>query len=129
MSIELTNQLPLMQLHIVLPSLTTMQTVLTRLGKISSTVTISANRSGHLRMGIESDQANVTTEWSNLRHPEFNQDETSATPVPSNLDPVEYYSVSLNAKSLAKFLSSRAIASTAIACECLQHSICGVSAC
>ena len=73
-------------------------------------------------MGVEVDQATVTTEWLGLRHPEFltaEDDAASTTPAAAK-DPNEFCSVKLDAKSLSKFLMSRAIAGTAIACEYIQ---------
>jgi len=107
-------------LHIVLPPLATVQTILSRLSKISSTIYISANLSGHMRLRAESDLANVQTEWSDLKHP--NLQESSSTPASSaanrERDPAQYYEVALDAKSLNKFLTSKVIASTAIASVC-----------
>jgi len=108
-------------LHIVLPPLTALTTVLARLSKISTTVTLSANRSGVLRMGVESDQAKVTVEWRDLRHPEFLSSDDPAqrpTPTPQRGDAEEFFTCSLDVKSLSKFLTSRAIAGTAIASIC-----------
>lgn len=93
-----------------------------RLQKISSTIILSANKAGSFRMGVEVDQATVTTEWRGLRHPEFlpaEDDAASTTPAAAK-DPNEFCSVKLDAKSLSKFLMSRAIAGTAIACEYIQ---------
>jgi HUS1 checkpoint protein len=53
-----------------------MRTVAERMKTISDTVVLSANLSGKLRMRIESDLANVETQWDNLRHPELGKDLT-----------------------------------------------------
>ena len=58
--------------HIMLPLPSElMRGVVERMKNIDSLITISANLQGVFRLRVESDLANVETEWRNLKHPEI----------------------------------------------------------
>lgn len=59
------------QVHIILPSLLSIKTVIDRMKSISGDVIFSANLSGEMRLRVQSDAASVETEWRDLRHPEL----------------------------------------------------------
>ncbi|KAI5477604.1 HUS1 checkpoint protein [Pseudohyphozyma bogoriensis] len=105
------------QVNILLPPLSSLRTVSERLKTISSSITISANWRGEFRLRAESDDANVQTEWRGLKHPTPPEDEASQDP-PS---PSAFHSVTVDARSLLKFLGAYTIATTTIACICEDH--------
>lgn len=59
------------QVHIILPPLDQIKKVIDRMKSISNDVVFSANLSGEMHLRVESDAANVETEWRDLRHPEL----------------------------------------------------------
>ncbi|GAA5985845.1 hypothetical protein JCM11641_005318 [Rhodosporidiobolus odoratus] len=101
---------------LLLPSLQILRTVVERLKTISPLITISANNGGELRLRAESDEAKVETEWRGLKRPNTGEEET-----PPTEDPSTFFSVTVDAKNLLKFLASYSIATTTIACLCSSH--------
>lgn len=93
-----------------------MRGVADRMKSLGSVITLSSNRRGILRMRVESELANVQTEWRNLTHPDAaaaqasNQDESE-----EDLD--QFHDVSLEAKHFIKLLSALANGSHTICCR------------
>lgn len=110
---------PAPDVNILLPPLQSLLKVAERLKTVSPIITVSANWRGEFRLKAESDNANVETEWRGLKHPSPPEDDPTASQPPP--DPEEFHSVSVDAKSLLKFLGSYGIAHTTIACICADH--------
>ncbi|BGP17888.1 hypothetical protein JCM10213_000966 [Rhodosporidiobolus nylandii] len=107
---------PAPEVVLLLPPLSVLRTVAERLKTVSSLITLSANNRGELRLRAESDEAKVETEWRGLKRPNTGDDEPAPTASPS-----AFFSVTLDARNLLKFLGSYSIASTTIACLCQSH--------
>ncbi|GAA5917537.1 hypothetical protein JCM6882_001722 [Rhodosporidiobolus microsporus] len=102
---------------LLLPELKVLRTVAERLKTISGYITLTANNRGELRMRAEADEAKVETEWRGLKKPHGGDDELST----GDTDPSAFFSVTLDARSLLKFLASYSIATHTIGCLCHAH--------
>jgi HUS1 checkpoint protein len=58
------------QVHIILPPLQKVRTVVDRMRSLSDVVGISANRTGQLKLSIQTQRIKADTVWSNLTNPE-----------------------------------------------------------
>lgn len=105
----------LQQVHIILPPLSSLLHTATQMGKISNTIHLSANRNGQLSLRVESDTANVQTDWRGLTNPDL---DAANTQPDSQSDEMKFESVALEQKSFVKFLSSHVIANTTVASIC-----------
>jgi HUS1 checkpoint protein len=61
----------LQKIHVILPPLVKIRTIVDRMKGMADILTFQANYSGCMRLGIKSDQANVETEWKELAVPEM----------------------------------------------------------
>ncbi|GJN90449.1 hypothetical protein Rhopal_003460-T1 [Rhodotorula paludigena] len=105
------------QVILLLPPLQLLRTVVERLKTVSPYLTLSANNAGELRIRAEADEANVETEWRGLKKPSMGAEDVAA----QHEDPRQFFSVTLEAKSLLKFLASYTVATTSIFCLCASH--------
>ncbi|GAA6023942.1 hypothetical protein JCM8202_001300 [Rhodotorula sphaerocarpa] len=108
---------PAPEVIITLPDLQQIRTVVERLKTVSPFVTVSANNQGELRLRAEADEANVETEWRGLKRPRGQGDELASQVE----DASQFFGVTLDARSLLKFLATYSVASSAIACLCDAH--------
>ncbi|GAA6007126.1 uncharacterized protein JCM10292_004125 [Rhodotorula paludigena] len=102
---------------LLLPPLQLLRTVVERLKTVSPYLTLSANNAGELRIRAEADEAKVETEWRGLKKPSMGAENVAA----QHEDPRQFFSVTLEAKSLLKFLASYTVATTSIFCLCASH--------
>ncbi|GAA6024540.1 hypothetical protein JCM11491_000599 [Sporobolomyces phaffii] len=110
---------PVPDAALLLPPLQILRTVAERMKTVSPVMTLSANNAGVFRMRAEADEANVETEWMNLKRPHLGEDGDEMTnPVQ---DANEIFSVTVETKNLLKFLASYTIAQTTIFCLCPGH--------
>ncbi|KAH9838729.1 cell cycle checkpoint [Rhodofomes roseus] len=113
------------EVHILLPPLAKLRTVVERMRPLAADVIgIRANLSGCLQLCAQTDNARVDVSWNGLSNPKMAQD--PSTQDPDNLearDPTTLYGVLVSLKSLQKFLSSHVVSTTTIACICQNHCI------
>ncbi|EKM77171.1 hypothetical protein AGABI1DRAFT_77581 [Agaricus bisporus var. burnettii JB137-S8] len=107
-------------LHILLPPLQKVRTVVERLRPMSDTLTFRANNSGKLHISISTETVRVQTEWKNLTNPRLNErernDEEQAV-----VDSEKLFTVHVSIRSFLRFLNSHVISTTTIACVCQNH--------
>ncbi|EIN08739.1 cell cycle checkpoint [Punctularia strigosozonata HHB-11173 SS5] len=110
-------------IHLILPSLTKLRTVIERLRPMAEILTVSANRSGDLQLGVETDTVNIKTAWSKLVIPDMDHQSSQdpAVLAARNRDPKKMHSVNVSVRSFQKFLNSHVVSSTTIACLCARH--------
>lgn len=104
--------------HILLPSLQKLRTVVDRLRIMSDALAIRANHSGCLRVSINTEAVSVDTEWKNCIIPETTHPPDEIRDQP---DPETLFSVLVSIRSFLKFLNSHVVSSSTIACICQQH--------
>ncbi|PWN51227.1 cell cycle checkpoint [Violaceomyces palustris] len=103
--------------HIVLPKLANVRTVVEHLRTLSSSLTMSANMEGELKLSIQEDEIKLETTWEGLSHPALD----SSSQEISTADKSVHRPVTLEMKSFLRFLSSYVVATTTIACICENH--------
>ncbi|TDL25549.1 cell cycle checkpoint [Rickenella mellea] len=120
-------------IHIILPPLQKLRTVVDHMRQMSDVMMIEANHLGDLKISVENDDVMVDTKWTKCTIPtmgesihvtfdsltlEPTQDADREEPEPSRL-----FYVCLSIRSFIKFLSSHVVSTTTIACICEQHCI------
>jgi len=109
-------------IHIILPPLAKLRTVVERMAKLSSLIGVYANAEGTLKLEIETDSVAVETTWTNcpLPHiPGIEQDQGEANNSQENGK--SFHAAIISLRSLSKFLSSYVVSTTTIACICSGH--------
>ncbi|KAF8827750.1 hypothetical protein HHX47_DHR4000195 [Lentinula edodes] len=106
-------------IHVLLPSLQKIRTIVERLRSMSDVLAIRASQSGCLQLSINTESVKVDTEWKNCTIPQMmkeraSQDDNADDPPP---DPEHLFSVLVSVKSFLKFLSSHVVSTTTIACD------------
>ncbi|KAH7873213.1 checkpoint protein Hus1/Mec3 [Lentinula edodes] len=110
-------------IHVLLPSLQKIRTIVERLRSMSDVLAIRASQSGCLQLSINTESVKVDTEWKNCTIPQMmkesaSQDDNADDPPP---DPEHLFSVLVSVRSFLKFLSSHVVSTTTIACICQNH--------
>ncbi|KAL5526705.1 HUS1 [Sanghuangporus sanghuang] len=132
-------------IHILLPPLQKLRTIVERMRSMADVLCVQANRRGGLRLSVESDQVRVQTQWSKCIIPNLASDPTGSQqrqsqtqsqtinaqdsdrshtddpdPEPEK-DADQWFSVHLSIRAFLKFLSSHVVSTTTIACICEDH--------
>ncbi|KAG5641904.1 hypothetical protein DXG03_003991 [Asterophora parasitica] len=100
-------------LHILLPPLQKLRTVVDRLKPMSDILAVRANSNGCLRLSINTESVKVDTEWKDCTHPITK----NAPPDPEDApDLNQLFTVLVSLRSFLKFLNSHVVSTTTIAC-------------
>ncbi|KAL0945319.1 hypothetical protein HGRIS_000821 [Hohenbuehelia grisea] len=125
-------------IHILLPPLQKLRTIVDRMRPMSDILAVRANNSGRLTLSINTDSVKIDTEWRNCTNPkmssfalyfvvfhgeltslsarEGSQEEPDEPP-----DPEKMFTVLVSIRSFLKFLNSHVVSTTTIACVCQHH--------
>ncbi|KAJ4482252.1 checkpoint protein Hus1/Mec3 [Lentinula aciculospora] len=109
-------------IHVLLPSLQKMRTIVERLRTQSDLLAVRASHNGCLRLSINTESVKVDTDWKDCTIPQMMKEgasQDSADEPPP--DPEQLFSVLVSVKSFLKFLSSHVVSTTTIACVCQNH--------
>jgi len=119
------------EVHILLPPLQKMRTIIERLRSLSDTIAVKANNNGRLQISVRTESVSVDTQWSGCINPKISSSDpktqnTSDTEPDDDeghdkTDPDLMFSVLISIKGFLKFLNSHVLSSTTIACICQQH--------
>ncbi|KAH0585690.1 Checkpoint protein hus1 [Termitomyces sp. J132] len=104
--------------HILLPPLQKLRTVVDRMKIMSDVLAVRTNNSGVLRLSINTETVKVDTEWKGCTNP---QTQHRREEPEESRDPEELYSVLVSIRSFLKFLNSHVVSTTTIACICQNH--------
>ncbi|KZV79678.1 cell cycle checkpoint [Exidia glandulosa HHB12029] len=109
--------------HVVLPPLKALRTVLERKAKLSDVVAIRCNKRGCLKLAIETEVVGVETTWDGCTHPNMDDNEHgSQSQKPADMhddqDPEAFASVLLPVKALIRFMNCHVVSTTTIAGLC-----------
>ncbi|KAM5532804.1 hypothetical protein V8D89_013523 [Ganoderma adspersum] len=110
--------------HILLPPLSKLRTVVERLRPLAEEgIHFRANYSGELQLSTSTENARMEIGWSGLTNPPMsrNADGTQNTNDSQDKDLTEMHGILVSHKCLTKFLNCHAISSTTIACICANH--------
>ncbi|EIW83682.1 cell cycle checkpoint [Coniophora puteana RWD-64-598 SS2] len=109
--------------HILLPNLQKLRTIVERIRPLSDIIAIRANNSGKLQVSIDTDTVKLETQWTGCANPPMARDELTqdAEDPAHEHDPDELFSVHVSIRSFLKFLNSHVVSTTTIACVCQNH--------
>jgi len=112
-------------IHILLPPLQKLRTIVERLRPMSDILAIRASNNGRLQLSINTDSVTVDTQWTNCTNPKMaasqsqdDDDEPNEKPDPDHL-----FTVLVSIRSFLKFLNSHVVSTTTIACICQHHCV------
>ncbi|TEB31539.1 cell cycle checkpoint [Coprinellus micaceus] len=114
---------PTPNVHILLPPLHKLRTIVERLRPMSNILAIRANSNGHLQLGINTEGVKLETDWRNCTNPSNNdgnepEDEEDEEDLEERK---KMYAVIVSIKSFLKFLGAHQVSTTTIACVCQHH--------
>ncbi|KAJ2918194.1 hypothetical protein MD484_g2233, partial [Candolleomyces efflorescens] len=111
--------------HILLPPLQKLRTIVERLRPMSNIMAVRANANGVLQFGINTDSVKVETEWRGQVNPKTTDDEEEKTDAEKEedleRDPDKLFTVIVSVKSFLRFLNSHVVSTSTIACICQHH--------
>ncbi|KAG6826143.1 hypothetical protein H0H92_000979 [Tricholoma furcatifolium] len=107
-------------LHILLPPLQKLRTVVDRMKLMSDVLALRGNNNGVLRLSISTETVKVDTEWRGCTNPQT-QNKREDAEEEEDRDPDELFSVLVSMRSFSKFLNSHVVSTTTIACICQNH--------
>ncbi|KAG0701223.1 cell cycle checkpoint [Suillus ampliporus] len=114
--------------HILLPPLQKLRTIVERLRPLSDVLALRANNSGNLQVSISTDTVKLETQWVKCANPSMakqglaqNDDDDAEDISLDKPDPEKMFSVLVSIRSFLKFLNSHVVSTTTIACLCHNH--------
>ncbi|KAJ3832916.1 checkpoint protein Hus1/Mec3 [Lentinula raphanica] len=109
-------------IHVLLPSLQKIRTIVERLRSMSDILAVRASHNGCLQLSINTESVKVDTEWKNCTIPQMMREGASQDSADDDPpDPEHLFSVLVSVRSFLKFLSSHVVSTTTIACVCQNH--------
>ncbi|RDX50960.1 cell cycle checkpoint [Lentinus brumalis] len=107
--------------HILLPPLAKLRTVVDRLRPLANNgISFRANHAGELQLAVTTESARVEIGWTGLTNPPMASQNPDGDD-PDAKDPNQMHGVLVSHKCLLKFLSSHVVSTTTIACICENH--------
>ncbi|KAL0945318.1 hypothetical protein HGRIS_000821 [Hohenbuehelia grisea] len=112
-------------IHILLPPLQKLRTIVDRMRPMSDILAVRANNSGRLTLSINTDSVKIDTEWRNCTNPKMTREGSQEEP-DEPPDPEKMFTVLVSIRSFLKFLNSHVVSTTTIACEFSQYLCCSL---
>ncbi|KAG1830591.1 cell cycle checkpoint [Suillus variegatus] len=117
------------EVHVLLPPLLKIRTIVERLRPLSDVLALRANNSGILQLSINTDTVKLETQWVKCGNPSMakheiaqNDENDDAEDILLNKpDPDKMFCVLVSIRSFLKFLSSHVVSATTILCLCHNH--------
>jgi len=107
-------------LHILLPPLQKLRTIVERLRSLSDVLAFRANNNNRLLLAINTESVRVETEWKDCPNPKTQEEEAE---LEESQDPNKMFTVLISTRSFLKFLNSHVVSTTTIACICQHHCV------
>ncbi|KAH7928104.1 cell cycle checkpoint [Leucogyrophana mollusca] len=114
--------------HILLPPLQKLRTIVERLRPLSDVMAIQVNGNGKLQVSISTDTVKLETRWTGCPNPPIAREGQAQDGEGGNShdalekpDPEKMFSVLVSIRSFLKFLNSHVVSTTTIACICQNH--------
>ncbi|TFY83330.1 hypothetical protein EWM64_g682 [Hericium alpestre] len=114
-------------IHILLPPLLKLRTIVDRLRPLADVIAVRANGSGKLQISAATESAKMDVVWEGCANPRMAQEGLSQG-VPDGeqndidkRDPKQMFSVLVHVRSFLKFLNAHVVSTTTIACICQNH--------
>ncbi|KAG2031274.1 checkpoint protein Hus1/Mec3 [Suillus americanus] len=117
------------EVHVLLPPLLKLRTIVERLRPLSDVLALRANNSGILQLSINTDTVKLETQWVKCGNPSIakhgiaqNDEDGDAEDISLNKpDPDKMFCVLVSIRSFLKFLNSHVVSATTILCLCHNH--------
>ncbi|KAG2133548.1 cell cycle checkpoint [Suillus bovinus] len=116
------------EVHVLLPPLLKIRTIVERLRPLSDVLALRANNSGILQLCINTDTVKLETQWVKCGNPSMandiaqNDENDDAEDISLNKpDPDKMFCVLVSIRSFLKFLNSHVVSATTILCLCHNH--------
>ncbi|KAG1778990.1 cell cycle checkpoint [Suillus placidus] len=117
------------EVHVLLPPLLKLRTIVERLRPLSDVLALRANNSGILQLSINTDTVKLETQWVKCGNPSMakhgiaqNDEDDDAEDISLNKpDPDKMFCVLVSIRSFLKFLNSHVVSATTILCLCHNH--------
>ncbi|KAF8799058.1 cell cycle checkpoint [Phlegmacium glaucopus] len=107
-------------LHILLPPLQKIRTVVERLRPMSDVLAIRANNNKCFQLAIMTEGVTLETDWKDCDNPKTQVDDSEEDKAEPP-DPNQMFTVLISTRSFLKFLNSHVVSTTTIACLCQHH--------
>ncbi|ORX93116.1 cell cycle checkpoint [Basidiobolus meristosporus CBS 931.73] len=105
------------QVHIMMPPLLSVRTIVERMRNISDHVIVSANMNGEFTLRVESEAVQVETFYKSLINPELDLSQVDASRQPSlNRDPENFAFARIDIRNFIKFLHSYHVSPSNVVC-------------
>ncbi|KAI0050500.1 cell cycle checkpoint [Auriscalpium vulgare] len=111
-------------IHILLPSLVKVRTIVEHLRALSDVIAVRANGVGKLQISAATDSAKTDVMWEGCTNPKMGawrlagaEDEDEQ----EKPDPEQLFGVLVQTRSFIKFLNAHIVSNTTIACICQNH--------
>ncbi|KAG1737146.1 cell cycle checkpoint [Suillus paluster] len=108
--------------HILLPPLQKLRTIVERIRPLSDVLALRANNSGTLQLSISTDTVKLETQWVKCANPSMTKeglvqiDDDAEDNSLDKPDPDKMFCVLVSIRSFLKFLNSHVVSTTTIAC-------------
>ncbi|KAG2337456.1 cell cycle checkpoint [Suillus weaverae] len=114
------------EVHVLLPPLLKLRTIVERLRPLSDVLALRANNSGILQLSINTDTVKLETQWVKCGNPSMGKQRgplhDDADDISLNKpDPDKMFCVLVSIRSFLKFLNSHVVSATTILCLCHNH--------
>jgi HUS1 checkpoint protein len=117
------------EVHVLLPPLLKLRTIVERLRPLSDVLALRANNSGILQLSINTDTVKLETQWVKCGNPSIakhgiaqNDEDDDAEDISLDKpDPDKMFCVLVSIRSFLKFLNSHVVSATTILCLCHNH--------
>ncbi|KAJ2502535.1 Checkpoint protein hus1 [Coemansia sp. RSA 1972] len=107
-------EVPDAHVHIMMPTLSTIRSVVERMRLMGDRVTVAANNEGQLTLRVANDRVDITTYWRGLANMTY--DATNEAP------PAQEFSVAtVDMRNFTRFLHSYHVAPKNVICAILEH--------
>ncbi|KAJ3518174.1 hypothetical protein NLJ89_g8 [Agrocybe chaxingu] len=104
-------------LHILLPPLQKLRTIVERMRPLSDVFAVRANNNKRLVLAISTESVRVETEWTDCRNTARDGADDEIA------DPDKLFTVLISTRSFLKFLNSHVVSTTTIAAICQHHCV------
>ncbi|KAF8341838.1 checkpoint protein Hus1/Mec3 [Amanita rubescens] len=115
-------RVPEPDVHVLLPPLNKLRTIVERLRPMANVLAFRANNNKKLQLSIFTESVKVETDWNNCVNPRSVY-RAAIVPHQEDRDPDQIYEVCISLKGFSKFLNSYVVSTTTIACLCHHYCI------
>ncbi|KIY72138.1 cell cycle checkpoint [Cylindrobasidium torrendii FP15055 ss-10] len=107
--------------HILLPPLQKMRTIVEKLRGMSDVMAVRANNNKCLQLAVHTEAIKLETQWTDCTNPSMAKDPADSQSDDPPPEPDQMFNVLVSTRSFLKFLNSHVVSTTTIACICQNH--------